>query len=112
MAKPFRLLDEAEKRRVQEKVREWEKRLARMRSTSLRLEEEPRERYRQILRDLAEKAEEFKLRWERIRSRLYVAEAEWQGVLESLESLERAYAEVQGMVESLSPSETSEGMAA
>lgn len=111
-AKPFRVVPEGEKRRVQEKVGEWEELLRRMRFASLRLEGEAGERYRQILKGLVIRAEALKARWEQIRSRLYVAEAEWRGVLESLESLEQAYEEVRGEVESRSPSETSDGLAA
>jgi len=100
----FKVLAEGEGRPVQEKVREWEERLARMRATSLRLEGEVGERYRQILQDLVVKAEGFKARWQQVRSRLYVAEEEWRVVLEALETLERAYEEVRGQVEPVFPS--------
>ena len=108
----FRVVAEGEKRMVQEKVGEWEERLSRMRAASLRLEGEAGERYRQILQSLVVKAEGFKARWEQTRSRLYVAEEEWRGVLEALETLEQAYEEVRREVEPPSPSEASDGLAA
>ncbi len=110
--RPFRVLTEGERGWGQERVREWEERLRRMRAVSLRLEGETGARYRQILKDLVVKEQEFLTRWEQVRSRLYVAEEEWRGLLEALETLERTYEEVRGQVEPLFPSEAQEGLAA
>lgn len=109
--RPLKVVSEGERRWVQERVGEWEERLARMRSLSLRLEGEVGERHRRILKDLVVRAEDFKTRWEQIRSRLYVAEEEWGGILASLESLERAYEEVRDEIEPLFPPEASGGVA-
>lgn len=108
---PSRVLTEGERQGIQEKVREWEEHLAWMRAVSLRLKGEVGERYRQILRNLVVKEQEFLTRWEQVRSRLYVTEEEWLGVLETLKTLERTYEEVRGEVEPFSSSKTLEELA-